>query len=96
MKFVNVRELRVRPGEVWKQLQKGEDMVLTSNGKPFALLIETNEDRFEEQLDQLRHSRVQLAVSRIREHARKNKLDKLSAKAIDELIKETRRRRRHA
>jgi len=39
MKFVTVRDLRLKAAKVWKQLQKEKEMVITSNGKPIALLM---------------------------------------------------------
>ena len=91
MKFVNVRELRVHPGEVWKLLHQNENLVLTSNGKPFAFLIETNEEQFEEHLTELRRTRARTTISRIREHAHETGLDKLSQKEIDKIIQQARR-----
>ncbi|NLF09164.1 MAG: type II toxin-antitoxin system Phd/YefM family antitoxin, partial [Pirellulaceae bacterium] len=38
MKFVSVRELRARSADVWRQLSEEPDMVVTSNGKPVAIL----------------------------------------------------------
>ncbi|BCV22168.1 hypothetical protein hamaS1_22370 [Moorella sp. Hama-1] len=38
MRFVTLRELRLKSGEIWRQLQKEGEMVITSNGKPVAVL----------------------------------------------------------
>ncbi len=38
MKFLPSRELRLRPGRVWKDLKKAREMVVTANGRPVALL----------------------------------------------------------
>jgi hypothetical protein len=94
MKFVNVRELRVHPGEVWNLLHQNNSLVLTSNGKPFAFLIETDENHFEEHLTELRRANARIAVSSIREHAHKSGLNKLSAGKIDEIIRQTRAKRK--
>jgi antitoxin (DNA-binding transcriptional repressor) of toxin-antitoxin stability system len=41
MKFITVRDLRGRPAQVWKQLAKCREMVLTLNGKPIAIISST-------------------------------------------------------
>ena len=46
MKFISSRELRNRPGLVQKELSNQEDLVLTSNGKPVAILIADRRGRF--------------------------------------------------
>lgn len=38
MKFVSSRELRINPGAVWKRLRQEQDLVITANGKPRAVL----------------------------------------------------------
>jgi hypothetical protein len=94
MKFVNVRELRIHPGEVWNLLHQNNNLVLTSNGKPFAFLIETDENNFEEHLTELRRANARIAVSSMRAHARKSGLNKLSTGKIDEIIQQTRSKRK--
>ena len=39
MTFVSIRDMRTRPGEVWQQLQDEGDLIITSSGRPFALMI---------------------------------------------------------
>jgi antitoxin (DNA-binding transcriptional repressor) of toxin-antitoxin stability system len=69
MKFVSVRELRGRPGLVWKALAAEKELVLTSNGKPIAILSSVGEDSFEEALGQLRRARAVEAASRLQGRA---------------------------
>ena len=38
MRFITVRELRSRSAEIWRRLADEPDMVITSNGKPVAIL----------------------------------------------------------
>jgi len=68
MQFVSSREFRIRPGEVWKRL-KQQDLVVTSNGKPVAILARISEDDFEDTLILLRRLRAQMAVDRMRKAA---------------------------
>ena len=47
MKFITVRELRGRSGQVWNKLARERDMILTSNGKPIAILSAVSEETLE-------------------------------------------------
>jgi len=42
MDFVTVGELGSKSVKVWEKLKAGEEMVVTRNGKPFAILIHTD------------------------------------------------------
>ncbi|HDN95165.1 MAG TPA: type II toxin-antitoxin system prevent-host-death family antitoxin, partial [Nitrospirae bacterium] len=50
MKFVTVRDFRIKPGTVWSNLEKKEEVVITSNGKPIALLTGVSDVTFDETL----------------------------------------------
>ena len=45
MDFVTLREFRTQPGKIWEKLTKEHELVVTRNGKPFALLTETSPTR---------------------------------------------------
>ena len=47
MKFIGVRELRNRTGEVLKAVGRGERVVLTKRGKPFAALTSVREEEID-------------------------------------------------
>ena len=57
MKFISIRELRNRPGEVWKQLRE-DDLVLTANGRPRGVLVGLEDDELEQTLESLRRARA--------------------------------------
>ncbi len=63
MRFVSVRELRGQSAAVWTTLADEKDLVITSNGKPIALLSATSEERLEESLRALRRARAELAAA---------------------------------
>ena len=48
MKFVGVRELRNKTGEVLNAVQKGEKVILTERGKPFAAIARLREEGIED------------------------------------------------
>ena len=96
MKFVTIREFRGNAATVRKELEAEREIVLTSNGKPFAMLTPVEADTVEEEASAIREARARLAIDRIREHARKTGLDKMTMKEIDAIIAKARRERRRA
>ena len=70
MGFVSVRELRTRSAAVWDALSEEKDLVVTSNGKPIAVLSATTASTLEASLAALRQARAQLAVAAMQERAR--------------------------
>ncbi|HUM03519.1 MAG TPA: type II toxin-antitoxin system Phd/YefM family antitoxin [Thermoanaerobaculia bacterium] len=71
MKFVTIRDLRGRPGQVWKKLAEGRELVLTSNGKPIALLSPVTEESFERDLAALRRARLAETIRSIQKESKK-------------------------
>jgi len=93
MKFINVRELRLRPGEVWKKLKIEKDIVLTLNGKPFAVLNSTDEDNLEQTLASLRRSRALEAMEKLQKYSKDKGLDKLTIEDIEKEVQSAHRER---
>jgi prevent-host-death family protein len=62
MRFVSVRELRSRSADVWRRLADEPDMVITSNGRPVAILSAVSSEGLEESLAALRRARAIAAV----------------------------------
>ncbi|MGB9868300.1 MAG: type II toxin-antitoxin system Phd/YefM family antitoxin [Bacillota bacterium] len=94
MRFLTVRDLRLRGREIWRALRAGEEAVLTYNGSPVALLVGVQEARLEETIRLIRQARAQAAVSRMRERARDLGLDKMSDEDVAAEIRAARRARR--
>ncbi len=94
MKFVTVRDLRLKPGAVWKMAEKEKDIVITSNGRPVAILTGTNEDRLELELAALKKARAITTLNLIHRESVGRKTDVISSKTIDEEITKTRRGRK--
>lgn len=93
MKFLSTRELRNRPGYVRSLAQK-DDLVLTANGKPIAILLGVEEDELEETAHAVRQAKAQLALSRLRKHAARRGIDRMPAAAVDDEIRVVRSRRK--
>ena len=94
MQFVTVRELRLKPGQVWKKVQQGKDVIITSNGKPMAILTGVTEDTLEDELDSIRTARALKALDSIQESSVSQKTDRLSLKEIEKEIKAVRKVRK--
>ena len=93
MKFVTVRDLRSRPTKVWKDLKTEKDLVLTSNGKPMAIITNVREDSLESTLAALRRDRAVQAVRGIQKDSQRQGKN-LSLKQINAVISDVRRRRK--
>ena len=94
MKFVTVRDLRGKTSELWKELEQERELVVTSNGKPIAILSATNEESFETCLWTLRRSRASDALAKLQRDAADRGLDELTPEDVDNEIKASRRERR--
>jgi prevent-host-death family protein len=92
MKFVTVRDLRTRPAQVWKALREVGDLVVTSNGKPIAVLSPTSEASLEQSLAALRRARALGAVERLQGSVPGSR--RPSADEIEAEIREVRRLRK--
>lgn len=95
MKFLSTRELRNRPGYV-RDLAQKHDLVLTTNGKPIAILLGIEEDELEETTRAIRQAKAQLALSRLRKQAARRGADRMPASAIGAEIRAVRSRRKSA
>jgi len=93
MEFIPVRDFRLKPGKIWQKLKKSKNMLITSNGKPIAMLKDMTNRDIEEEIKADAISRGILALSKIRDHSRKKKLNTLSEKEIDLEIKKARKTR---
>jgi antitoxin (DNA-binding transcriptional repressor) of toxin-antitoxin stability system len=96
MDFVTVRELRSESAKVWKKLEAGEEMVVTRNGKPFALLVHTEPEQLEQTLRAIRAERFAAMVRKMHQYAVAHGLDKMTMEEIDAEITQARKERRDA
>ncbi len=89
MEFISVRDFRIRPGEIWKKHKK-QDLVVTANGQPVAILIPAEGENLENILLLLRQLRAHMAVERLRQQAAASGLDRMSEEEIKEEIRQAR------
>lgn len=93
MKFVSVRDLRGKSGQLWKELPNEREMVITSNGRPVAILAAINESNLEESLSAFRQARSIEAVASLQQRSIKQGTDRISMKEIEAEIKAVRKKR---
>jgi len=94
MKFLSVRDLKAKSSSVWKDLSNQKDMVITSNGRPIAILSSITEDNLEQVLSSFRQARAMQAVNTIQYESARKGTDKISMNEIDDEIKAVRSKRK--
>ena len=93
MKFLSVRDLKTKSSQVWKELPDQKEMIVTSNGRPIALLSSINENNLEQVLSAFRHARATNAVAMIQYESVQKGTDKVSMDEINTEIKAVRSKR---
>jgi antitoxin (DNA-binding transcriptional repressor) of toxin-antitoxin stability system len=58
MKFVTIRDLRGNTARLRRDLREDREIVLTANGRPFALMTPVEPDTVEEELLAIRRARA--------------------------------------
>jgi prevent-host-death family protein len=93
MKFVSSREIRVNPKPVFDAAGEGEEVVITSRGKPVALLVGVSGDDLEETVRLFRRAKAQAAVSRMRGAAAREGLSSMNETEIEAEVAAVRSKR---
>jgi antitoxin (DNA-binding transcriptional repressor) of toxin-antitoxin stability system len=93
MKFLSVRDLRGKSAQIWKELHDEREMVVTSNGRPIAILAAINETNLEESLAAFRRARAIEAVVSLQRKSLAKGMDKISLDEINAEIKSVREKR---
>ncbi len=69
MNFYSIRELRTESKKMWTDLNKGNEIVITNNGKPSAVVIDIPEGNFEEIIQAVRQAKAMIALNNMRKRA---------------------------
>jgi len=83
VRFVSSREMRVNPRPVFEAAEEGDEVVITSRGKPVALLVGVDGEDLEETVRLVRRTKAQVAVSRMRKAAARKGSDGMSREEIE-------------
>lgn len=94
MDYVTVHELRSESAKVWEKLEASEEIVITRNGKPFAVLAHIEHQDLVAILHALRGERFFANVRRMQRQAVEQGLDKLTMVEINVEIEAMRKERR--
>ena len=86
MKFVSVRDLRGKSADIWRELPGEREMVITSNGRPVAILAAVNESNLEESLAAFRQNRAIDAVASMQRRSVSRGVDALTLDEINDEI----------
>ena len=93
MKFLSVRDLKTESSQVWKDLPDQKEMIVTSNGRPIALLSSINENNLEQVLTAFRHARATNAVATVQYESAQKGTDTISMDEINAEIGAVRSKR---
>jgi antitoxin (DNA-binding transcriptional repressor) of toxin-antitoxin stability system len=93
MRFISVRDLSTKPKEIWSKI-KEEEVVITSNGKPIALLSGVTEETLDKTIRTIRRSRALVALEDMQKRSVELGLDKLTDSQIESEIRSVRKSRR--
>ncbi len=94
MKFVTVREFRANTATMRKELESEQQLVLTSNGRPFAMVTPVEPDTVMEECLAVTRARAGLALDRAAIKAGKDGRDAMTMDEIDAIIADVRQQRR--
>ncbi|RCX10354.1 antitoxin Phd_YefM of type II toxin-antitoxin system [Anaerobacterium chartisolvens] len=94
MKFYTVRDLRTHPREVWEKLSEVHEVIITNNGKPSALMIEIDDESFEDMLASVRQSVAMRAVNKLRLASIRSGKAEITSEEIDAEISQVRKEKR--
>ena len=91
MKFVTVRDFRTSSSTIWQTLPEEQEMVITNNGKPIALLTPISDKTLENTLSSIRKAKAINAVKLIQQESIAHGMDKITMDEIDDEIKRIRK-----
>ena len=94
MKFLSVRDLKTKSSQVWKDLPEQKEMVVTSNGRPIAILSTINENNLEQILTAFRRARATNALALIQYDSIQKGTDMISMDEINSEIGAIRSKRK--
>ena len=94
MKLISVRDLKTKSSQVWKDLPDQKEMVITSNGRPIAILSSVNENNMEQVLSAFRQARAIEAVTSIQYESVRKGTDKITLEEINNEINAVRSKRK--
>ena len=96
MRFVTIKELRSSTAAIRRDLAADEEIVVTANGRPIALLSPVDGDNLEQELLASRRARARAALDRVRAQARAAGTSGMAMREVEEVVAATRKVRKAA
>lgn len=93
MKFLSVRDLRSKSAQVWQELPAERELIITSNGRPIAILAAISEANLEESLAAFRQARAVEAVASLQRRSAVQGTSNITADEINAEIRAVRQSR---
>lgn len=94
MKFLSVRDLRGKSAQVWQELPREKEFVITNNGRPVAILSSVNEANLEDSLLAFRRTRAAGALNALQSGSLEQGKNKMTLVEINAEISEARKKRK--
>ena len=91
MNFYSIRDLRTYSKKRWSDLQKGDEIIITNNGKPSAIMIEIPEGCFDEMVQTVHQAKAMIALNNMRQMATMDGF--MSDNDIENLVSEAKKSR---
>ena len=95
MSFVSFRELRTSTAKISDMLSGDGKIVVTSNGKPKAIMIQVSEGDFEETLAVINQIKLAKAINNIRAAAKRSGASEMTLDEINAEIAQSRKERKN-
>ena len=67
MNFYSIRDLRTESKSMWADLARGDEVILTNNGRPSAIMIDIPEGSFDEVVQAVRQAKAMIALNNMRQ-----------------------------
>jgi antitoxin (DNA-binding transcriptional repressor) of toxin-antitoxin stability system len=93
MKFIGIRDFRIKSSKIWNDLKREKEIVITLNGKPMAIISSVLADNFEEDLATIRRARAMSAIDYLQRKSIEKGTLKLTLEEINNEIKEVRKKK---
>ena len=94
MRFISIRQMRQNSAKVWRELKEDEEIILTSNGRPIAIMAGVDEKNVEKFLTVFRRAKAALALEEMQQASLKAGTATMSDRKIQSEIAATRKERK--
>lgn len=86
MDFVTVRDFRMYPKKTWNKLESEGKLVVTNNGKPFALMLQIDGNTLEDTIASIEQAEAMRLLNKIHLKSAENGVNTISEEEIDKEI----------